>query len=43
MIDLLLSTYVLMWPALVLGVLFVISRGFIRDLHAARRQGQDLI
>jgi hypothetical protein len=38
-----LSTYVLMWPAIVAVVLFVISRSFIREWAEARRNGERLI
>lgn len=38
-----LSVYVLMWPAIVAVVLFVISRGFFREWAEARRKGERLI
>lgn len=38
-----LSVYVLMWPVIVAVVLFVISRGFLREWLDARRDGQDMI
>lgn len=38
-----LTLYVLIWPALVGVVLFVISKGFFSEWAAARRQGEDLI
>ncbi|MCL7369124.1 MULTISPECIES: putative transporter small subunit [Streptomyces] len=38
-----LTVYVLMWPAIVAVVLFVISRGFYREWAQARRDGQDII
>ncbi|MER7742116.1 putative transporter small subunit [Streptomyces sp. NPDC096538] len=38
-----LTAYVLMWPVLVAVVLFVISRGFVREWAEARRKGEDLI
>ncbi|GAA3283808.1 hypothetical protein GCM10027060_22500 [Nesterenkonia halophila] len=41
--DLLLSVYVLMWPALVLGVLVVIAGGFARDARRARDEGRPMI
>lgn len=43
MSTLALSVYVLMWPALVAAVLFVICRGFIREMVEARRNGQRMI
>lgn len=39
----LLTVYVLMWPAIVAGVLFVLVRGFMREWLAARREGRDII
>ncbi|WP_454084480.1 putative transporter small subunit [Georgenia sp. Marseille-Q6866] len=38
-----LTFYVLMWPAAVAVVLFVIARGFYRDWREARREGRQLI
>ncbi|MCP3768505.1 MULTISPECIES: putative transporter small subunit [Streptomyces] len=38
-----LSVYVLMWPVVVAVVLFVISRGFLREWLEARRDGRDMI
>ncbi|PYF97779.1 hypothetical protein SAMN05216184_11444 [Georgenia satyanarayanai] len=38
-----LTFYVLMWPAVVAGVLFFIARGFLRDWREARREGHRLI
>ena len=38
-----LAVYVLMWPALVAVVLFVIGGGFFRKWAEARRNGEDLI
>lgn len=38
-----LSGYVLIWPALVAGVLFVISRAFVAEWREARREGRDII
>lgn len=39
----LLTIYVLIWPALVLVVLGVISKGFFKDWATARRNGEDLV
>lgn len=39
----LLTAYVLMWPVIVAGVLFVLSRGFLGEWFEARRHGRDLI
>ena len=41
--TILLTTYVLMWPVIVTGVLFVISRGFLGEWRKARKKGHDLI
>ncbi|TCN49534.1 hypothetical protein EV641_115135 [Rhodococcus sp. SMB37] len=38
-----LTLYVLIWPALVALVLFVLGRGFIKEWLEARRNGEDLI
>lgn len=38
-----LTAYVLMWPALVAIVLFVITRAFLREWAEARRQGRQII
>lgn len=39
----LLTLYVLMWPVLVAGVLFVLCRGFLGEWLEARREGRDII
>lgn len=39
----LLTTYVLMWPALVLIIFGVLVRGFYADWQNARREGRDMI
>lgn len=39
----LLTAYVLMWPALVAIVLFVITRAFLREWVKARREGRQII
>lgn len=38
-----LTVYVLIWPVIVSGTLFVIVRAFYRDWKAARREGRDMI
>ncbi|WP_031508986.1 putative transporter small subunit [Streptomyces megasporus] len=43
MSTLALSAYVLMWPAVVAVVLFVISRAFFREWAEARRNGRRMI
>ncbi|CAM3466018.1 putative transporter small subunit [Isoptericola cucumis] len=39
----LLTLYVLIWPVVVAGVLFVISRAFFRELRAAKAEGRSVI
>lgn len=39
----LLTTYVLMWPVLVLGILITIARGFAKDAREARKEGRMII
>lgn len=39
----LMSAYVLVWPALVAGVLFFIARGFFREWKQARDKGTPMI
>lgn len=41
--DLLMLAYVLVWPAIVLVMMFVMGRGVWRDLRKARRDGDDLV
>ena len=41
--PLLLTLYVLVWPILVAGILFVLIRGFARDWLDARREGRSII
>lgn len=41
--TLLLTTYVLMWPALVLVIFGVLLRGFISDWQKSRDEGRDMI
>lgn len=38
-----LTVYVLMWPVLVAGVLFVLVRAFSREWRKARREGRTLV
>lgn len=38
-----LTLYVLVWPAIVAGTLFVIMRAFFRDLRKARRRDETII
>lgn len=38
-----LSFYILIWPAISALVLFVIIRGFFRDMLAAKREGRNMV
>lgn len=38
-----LTIYMLVWPVIVAGVLFVIARGFFRELRQAKREGRPII
>lgn len=38
-----LTIYLLMWPVIVAGVLFTISRNFLRELLEARKEGRPII
>ncbi|SDR80795.1 putative transporter small subunit [Agrococcus carbonis] len=38
-----LTLYVLIWPVVVAGVLLAISRGFLRDVRQAKREGRPII
>lgn len=39
----LLTAYVLVWPVIVVGVLTVVIRAFVRDAKEAKREGRDII
>lgn len=41
--EILLSAYVLIWPLIVAGVLFVLVRAFLREIREARRDGRPMI
>lgn len=41
--TLILTAYILMWPLIVAGVLFVISRAFLHEWVTARKHGRDII
>ncbi|MDJ0317567.1 MULTISPECIES: putative transporter small subunit [Arthrobacter] len=38
-----LTIYVLAWPVVVAGVLYVLGKAFIQELLAARREGRPLV
>lgn len=37
------TLYVLMWPVIVAGVLYVITRSFFKELKEARDRGEPII
>ena len=41
--TLLLTVYVLIWPVIVAGTLYVISRGFFKEWAQSRREGRSII
>lgn len=41
--DLLMLGYVLVWPLVVLVMMFVMGRGIWRDVRRARRRGEELV
>ena len=41
--KLFLTTYILVWPALSLAVLMLLIVALVRDMRAARRNGEDMI
>jgi len=41
--TLFLTLYMLIWPVVVAGVLFVIVRAFIAEVRDARRAGRDIV
>lgn len=41
--DILMLAYVLVWPALVAVMMFLMGRGVLRDMRQARRDGEDLV
>lgn len=44
MMDIFLMTaYVLVWPVIVIGVLAVIIRAFVKDAREAKREGRQII
>ncbi|NYF98143.1 putative transporter small subunit [Janibacter cremeus] len=38
-----LTIYILMWPVIVAVILGVICTGFVREIRAARKRGEDLV
>ncbi|WP_029265330.1 MULTISPECIES: putative transporter small subunit [unclassified Microbacterium] len=41
--TILLTAYVLVWPIIVVGVLVVVVRAFVKDAKEAKREGRDII
>ncbi|MEN1928723.1 putative transporter small subunit [Luteimonas sp. MJ250] len=41
--DLLMVAYVLVWPVIVLVMMFIMGRGVWRDVRRARRKGEELV
>lgn len=41
--ELVYAAYILIWPAITLGVLAVISKGVLDDVRRARRLDEDVI
>lgn len=41
--TILLTAYVLVWPIIVVGVLTVVIRAFVKDATEAKREGRDII
>ncbi len=41
--DILMLAYVLVWPALVAVMMFLMGRSVLRDMRQARRDGEDLV
>lgn len=41
--DILMTAYVLIWPALVLMMMAIMGVGLYRDMRAAKRSGDDLV
>jgi hypothetical protein len=39
----LITMYMLIWPVVVAGVLFVLVRAFLKDWRASRAAGRDII
>lgn len=41
--NVLLTAYVMVWPVIVTGTLFVIVRAFVRELRKAKAEGRSII
>ena len=41
--DLLMLGYVLVWPVIVLVMMFIMGRGVWRDVRRAKRTGEELV
>lgn len=38
-----LTLYLLVWPVIVAGTLFVVTRAFVKDWREAKREGRQII
>ncbi|WP_210403791.1 putative transporter small subunit [Salinibacterium sp. UTAS2018] len=41
--EIVIAIYMLVWPIVVAGVLFVLVRGFVKDWREARAEGRSII
>lgn len=41
--DILMMAYVLVWPVIVLVMMFIMGRGVWRDLRRAKKRGEDVV
>jgi hypothetical protein len=41
--EIIITIYMLIWPVIVAGVLFVLVRGFVKDWREARAEGRSII
>lgn len=41
--DILMMAYVLVWPLIVLVMMFIMGRGVWRDVRRAKKRGDDLV
>ncbi|MGY1457993.1 MULTISPECIES: putative transporter small subunit [unclassified Luteimonas] len=41
--DLMMLAYVLVWPVIVLVMMFIMGRGVWRDVRRAKRTGEELV
>lgn len=41
--DILMTAYVMVWPAIVLAMMLIMGVGIYRDSRAAKRNGEELV